>query len=82
MSRIEELVESIRQKTDHYADQDFYEESIIGIMKQFAIEMCEKQKQLCLENAESDSPYHGVEKDSILDASLPEELITKPIKWP
>jgi len=49
--RIEELVESIKRQTDHFADQDFYDVDIERILKEFAIEMCEKQREICAENA-------------------------------
>ena len=53
-------------------------DAIIKAMKEFAIYCCEKQKQLCLNNATAriesyDEPV--VNKYSILNSPLPEELL-------
>lgn len=79
MNRIIELIESIRKNTEHYADQDFYDVDIERIMKQFAIEMCRKQKQICSVNTECITKgisFNGEQAidESVLNCSLPEEL--------
>lgn len=68
-NRIEELVESIKRKTTHYADQDFYDIDIERILKEFAIEMCEKQKLICASYVQDDASVVVV-----LESSLPKEL--------
>lgn len=75
--RIEELVASIKRETDHYADQDFYDTDIEELLRKFAIEMCKKQKQICLNNATArieDYDDAVVNVYSILNSPLPEEL--------
>ncbi len=83
--RIEELVASIKRQTDHYADQDFYDTDIEELLKKFAVEMCEKQKKICLEEVVVGKKgaigtywYSAdvvVDDTSILNSPLPEELI-------
>lgn len=82
--RIEELVASIKRQTDHYADQDFYDVDIEELLRKFAIEMCEKQKAICLKQvivgkkgAIGTYWYNAdvvVDNNSILNSPLPEEL--------
>ncbi len=84
MTKIEELVQSIKQETDHYADQDFYSGDIKRILKEFAIEMCEKQKKIILDKIEIGKKgafgiYWNHEDVvlnnlSVLESPLPEEL--------
>jgi len=82
--RIEELVASIKRETTHYADQDFYDVDIEELLERFAIEMCEKQKAICLKQVVVGKKgafgtyWHSadvvVDDTSILNSPLPEEL--------
>ena len=42
--------------------------------KQYAIECCEIQRVICADEAETDSPYSGIIKGTIINAPLPEIL--------
>lgn len=81
MNKIEELVESIRRKSTHYADQDFYDIDIEDLLLKFAREMCDKQRQICADNVEleEDEEDEGcevwIDKLSILNSPYPEELL-------
>lgn len=80
MNRIEELVESIRRKSTHYADQDFYDTDIEDLLLKFAKEMCDKQKQICADNSrlipvtEYGRTYNDIDLKSIINSPYPEEL--------
>jgi len=84
MDEIEKLVDSIRRPTSHHGDQDFYDVDIENLLKKFAIEMCERQREICAEQVIVGKKgafgiyWHDsdvvVDKDSILNSPLPEEL--------
>lgn len=59
----------------------YYQDDVIRVMKEYAKLCCDKQKQICADNADADCnilDYPDVEvyviKDSILNSPYPEEL--------
>ena len=58
-----------------------YRQDVLDVMKEFAIYCCEKQREICAENAETGFNEDGicgfvlgVKNDSIINSPLPEEL--------
>lgn len=59
---------------------DYYPDWVVGAMKEFAIQCCEEQKEICAEKAtiEMDTStsflYTSVDTKSIINSPLPEIL--------
>lgn len=80
MTKLEEILEKNRLKTDHYADQEFEAYGIVSIesaMKEYA----EFYAKKCLEIAAKEANFmftgdgpedYEIDKDSILNIKLPE----------
>ena len=54
-----------------------YRQDVLDVMKEFAIYCCEKQREICAENAElwyDESDNCRVDKELIINSPLPEEL--------
>lgn len=71
-------LESIRRETDHYADEEFYEDDILHIIKQAQIDAIEETCKVCAENAkivetEYINPYS--ENNGRITTSINKQLI-------
>lgn len=57
-----------------------YRQDVLDVMKEYAIYCCEKQREICAENATTETDtstsyvYTSVNIDSIINSPLPEEL--------
>jgi len=58
----------------------FFAEDVRAVMKSYAIIMCEKQREICAENATTETDtsssyvYTSVDTNSIINSPLPKEL--------
>lgn len=76
---IEELVQSIKQPTTHYADQDFIDTDIERIIKEYADwyakQMCESQREVCADELSKHNkqlyPLESYFYSIIINAPLP-----------
>jgi hypothetical protein len=51
MTKLEEIINKHRIDANHWADQDFTDETVEIIAKEYAEFCCEEQKKTCAENA-------------------------------
>lgn len=75
MTKLEEIINKHRIDANHWADQDFTDETVEIIAKEYAEFCCEQQKKICSNYAEihyelvtdcAEAPF--IDTDSILNA--------------
>lgn len=80
ITKAEEILAKFKNRSDHYADQDYDESQILRAMKEYAIYCCEKQREICAENAETITDtstsyvYTSVNSGTIINSPLPDFL--------
>ncbi len=75
---LDKLDRFIVETMPHSSELCFIKEDVIEAMKDYAIIMCEKQREICAENAElwyDESDNCRVDKELIINSPLPEELL-------
>ena len=78
----EDILKKYLGKLPHKTKQNYYFDNTVEMLKEFAIYCCEKQREICAENAKIMAMNHSrisdeykIDMGSIINSPLPEELL-------